>query len=342
MKQPTDFARFLSTFLTQYLPGQRNVSPNTIISYRDAFKLFLIFCSQHQGLAPEKLTLAMVTKERVTTFLDWLETSRGCSAATRNQRLSAICGFIRYVQQEVPDHLFEWQRIQGIPSKKTAQPLVPYLTEDALSLLFQQPDTTTAQGRRDLVLLAVMYDSAARVQELADLRVCDVRLTSPAVATLHGKGQKTRQVPLLGRTKELLSGYVTQHQKLAWGIPGREAPLFYNQRREKLSRWGIAHILKKYVVMAQSQNTFPSNVRVTPHVLRHSKAMGMLKAGVNLVYIRDFLGHVNVSTTEIYARADDEMKRRALEKTYHELQTEALPNWEEDEDLMHWLQNLCK
>ena len=187
-----------------------------------------------------------------------------------------------------------------------------------------------------------MYDSAARVQELADLRVRDVRLTSPAVLTLQGKGQKTRQVPLLGKTRDLLSGYLAQHQKQAWGIAATEAPVFYNQQRQKLSRWGISDILQKYVALAQRDSAFPANVRVTPHVLRHSKAMGMLKAGVNLVYIRDFLGHVNVTTTEIYARADSEMKRQALESTYKELQTEALPRWEEDQDLMRWLQDLCK
>ncbi len=342
MKTPTDFARHLSTFLTQYLPGQKNVSPHTIAAYRDAWKLFLIFSEQYDGVGPERLTLAKLTHERVLAYLEWLETVRHCSVATRNQRRSAVVGFTRYVQQEVQDYLFEWQRIQSIPAKKVAQPLVPCLTEDALRILFAQPNPETAQGRRDLVLLVVMYNSAARVQELVDLRVRDIRLTSPAVMTLHGKGQKTRQVPILGQTTALLTNYLTHHQKMAWGIAGADAPVFYNQQRQPLSRWGISHILQKYVLLAQRNSIFPTHLHVTPHVLRHSKAMGMLKAGVNLVYIRDFLGHVNVSTTEIYARADAEMKRKALESTYRELQTEALPQWKDDDDLMHWLQDPCK
>lgn len=342
MKKTNDFAWYLSSFLGKYLAGEKNMSTNTIAAYRDAFRLLLLFCEEKKGVRPDRITLSYLTKELVTDYLDWLEQERGCSIVTRNQRLSSIHGFLKYVQHELPENLFEIQRILGISSKKTKRTIVPYLTEDELKILFQQPDTKTKQGRRDLVLLVLMYDSAARVQEVVDLRVRDIRLTAPAVVTLHGKGRKTRQVPIIGKTKELLSGYLEQHKKMSWGIAAADAPLFYNQQHQKLSRWGISHILDKYVELAKKETSFHVDFPVTPHVLRHSKAMGMLKAGVNLIYIRDFLGHSNVVTTEIYARADTEMKRKALESTYKELQTEALPNWEEDDDLMQWLQDLCK
>ncbi|MCY9698397.1 tyrosine-type recombinase/integrase [Paenibacillus alginolyticus] len=342
MKKMNDFAWHLSSFLGKYLAGEKNMSTNTIAAYRDAFRLFLLFCEEKKGIRPDRITLSFLTKELITDYLDWLEQERGCSIVTRNQRLSSIHGFLKYVQKELPENLFEIQRILGISSKKTKRTIVPYLTEDELKILFQQPNTKTKHGRRDLVLLVLMYDSAARVQELVDLRVRDIRLTAPAVVTLHGKGRKTRQVPIIGKTKELLSGYLEQHKKMAWGIAAADAPMFYNQQLQKLSRWGISHILEKYVELAKQETSFQVDFPVTPHVLRHSKAMGMLKAGVNLIYIRDFLGHSNVVTTEIYARADTEMKRKALESTYKELQTETLPNWNEDDDLMLWLQDLCK
>lgn len=286
--------------------------------------------------------ISTLTRELIIEYLDWLEKERGCSVITRNQRLSSIHGFLRYVQKESPENLYELQRILGIPSKKTTKTIVPYLTEDELKILFQQPDTKTRQGRRDLVLLILIYDSAARVQELSDLKVKNIRLSSPAVITLHGKGDKTRQVPILGKTKELLKTYLEEHKKHNWGIAPAEAPLFFNQRHQPLSRWGISYILNKYVCSAKKNIRFKVKFPVTPHVLRHSKAMGMLKTGINLIYIRDFLGHSNVVTTEVYARADNEMKRKVLEESYKDLYTGKMSRWEEDENLMQWLQKLCK
>jgi site-specific recombinase XerD len=237
--------------------------------------------------------------------------------------------------------LFALQRILGISSKKTGKTIIPYLTEDELKILFQQPDVSTKQGKRDLVLLTLMYDSAARVQELADIKIKDIRLNSPAVITLHGKGNKARQVPILGKIKDLLSGFLEQHKKYPWGIAIADAPVFYNQKHQQLTRWGISYILNKYVELAKKNIGFTVEFPVTPHVLRHSKAMGMLKAGINLLYIRDFLGHTNVTTTEVYARADSEMKRKALEESYKELYPDKMPRWEDDENLMEWLKNLC-
>jgi len=341
MKKTNDFARYLSRFLTNYLSGEKNLSTNTVAVYRDTFRLFLLFCEQKMEVTPDRISISLLTKELVIDYLDWLELERKCSITTRNQRLSSIHGFIKYVQKELPENLFALQRILGISSRKTGKTIIPYLTEDELKILFQQPDVSTKQGKRDLVLLILMYDSAARVQELADIRIKDIRLNSPAVITLYGKGNKARQVPVLGKTKDLLSGYLEEHKKYPWGIAIADVPVFYNQKHQQLTRWGISYILNKYVELAKKHIGFTVNFPVTPHVLRHSKAMGMLKSGINLIYIRDFLGHSNVTTTEVYARADSEMKRNALEESYKELYTDKMPRWEDDENLMQWLKNLC-
>jgi site-specific recombinase XerD len=341
MKKTNDFAYYLSLFFSKYLPGQKNLRSNTISSYRDTFKLLLVFCQSVKKVKPGAITLKFLTRRLVTDFLEWLERKRKCSISTRNQRLSAIHAFFRYVQAEIPDNLFEMQQILKIPLKRKPRPLVPYLTSDELKILFSQPDTRTRKGRRDLMLLILMYDTAARVSEVIDLKVGDIRLSSPAVVVLNGKGGKVRHVPITGKTKSHLKAYLEEQKRCNWGIADQEIPVFFNQRREKLSRWGISHILKKYVDMAKLDTGFCTSVTVTPHVLRHSKAMGLLKAGINLIYIRDFLGHVNVVTTEIYARADSEMKRKAIESAYVDLTPKDMPGWEENQDLMFWLQNLC-
>jgi integrase/recombinase XerD len=161
-----DFSMYLTNFLSRYLPGQRNVSVNTIASYRDAFKLFLTFCEEIKGMKPEKITLPKLTKDLVIEFLTWLEEERKCSISTRNQRLAALHAFFRYIQKESPENLHEIQKILAIPNKRKTKPIVPYLTANELKILLEQPDLKTKGGRRDLVLLAVLYDTAARVQEL--------------------------------------------------------------------------------------------------------------------------------------------------------------------------------
>lgn len=336
-----DFPRYLTGFLSQYLPGQKNVSPHTIAAYRDTFKLFLTYCETCQGLAPERITMAQLTKELVLGFLEWIEIERGCSIPTRNHRLAVIHSFCRYTQKEFPENLYETQKILVIPNKKSPKPLVSYLTGDEMRIVLSQPDSSTKDGFRDLVFLSVLYDTAARVDELINLKVKDVRLMDPAVITLHGKGSKTRQVPIMSKTKTLLTSYLDT-RKSSSGMADVENFLFVNQKRLKLSRWGISYIINKYVKEAKTSSDFIVRFPVTPHIFRHSKSMHLLQSGVNLIYIRDFLGHSDCSTTEIYARADSEMKRKAIENAYPDLVPDGLPNWEEDGNLMRWLNSLCE
>jgi site-specific recombinase XerD len=335
--KPTDFAKALSHYLSVYLPGQRNVSPNTIKSYRDTFKLFLIYCKQGCGLSIEHLCLQRIDEPLVVGFLSWLEQDRKSSITTRNQRLACIHGFCRHMQIEDPVGLLSYQKILSIPMKKAPKPIVHYLSPDALKLILAQPDLSKASGRRDLTMLSTLYDTGARVQELIDLKVRDVRLDYPPILTLTGKGRKTRQVPIMSNMESLLRQYMSETYLLQNGMQDRA--LFVNRQRGKLTPMGVTFILNKYVSRARAVSSIiPDNV--TPHVFRHTKAMTLLQAGINLIYIRDLLGHVDISTTEIYARTDTELKRKALEKAYPDMVVTDLPQWKQDEGLLAWLSNI--
>lgn len=340
MKQ-TDFAKTLTRYLTDFLPGQRNVSPNTILSYRDTFKQYLTFMQNEQQIKPETISFAFVTTQSIKDFLQWLETYKNVCISTRNQRLAAIHSFFRYAQTENPEILFESQKVLGIPFKKRQQQTVPHLTMDQMACLFDQPDVSTKRGRRDLTLMVVLYDAGARVQELIDLKVCDVRLAQPATLTLTGKGNKKRNVPLMAKTRGLLEGYMAENHLLENGR--QQNSLFHNSRYQPFTRPGISYILIKYLKQAKFSHpdeAFPDKLH--PHMLRHSKALHLLESGVNLIYIRDLLGHVSVTTTEVYLKFDTELKRKALEVAYPQVTSQNVPAWEEDNNILHWLQGLCR
>jgi len=330
----TDFTVCLRRFLISHLAGLRGCSPNTVASYRDAFKLLIVYFRDERSIPPGKLTLDCVDVAAITDFLAWLQTSRGNSASTRNQRLAAISSFCAWMQTEDPTRMAGYQDILAIPAKKQVHPDVHYLTVEQTRRLLAQPDRSTRRGRRDATLLATLYDTAARVQELVDLTVRDVRLQPPAMTALTGKGRKTRHVPLMSNTIAMLASYIAEHRL---DRPGHDDhPLFFNQHGTKLSRGGIAWIIDKY----QARTGGPPLTEVTPHTLRHSKAMHLYEAGVPLPYIRDILGHVELSTTEIYARASIEAKRRALETAYPDITPDDLPEWNQDLGLLDWLTSL--
>jgi site-specific recombinase XerD len=332
--KPSDFARHLTAFFGEYLPRTRNLSPNTISAYRDAFKLLLLFCDDNRGVPPEKLTLQILDDGIVNGFLGWLQSERNCGISTRNQRLAAIHAFFRYVQVREPARLLSYQKILQIPFEKHQRPIVQHLTPEQTRMLLASPNAETKTGRRNMTLLSVLYDTAARVQELCDLRIKDIRLEHPAMATLTGKGRKTRHVPLLDNIVGLLRSYMEENNFVQNDNP--DTPLFCNQRRSKLTRGGVNHILQKYFCMVASQcSDMPKTL--TPHTLRHSKAMHLYQSGVNLVYIRDILGHADIATTDIYARADMESKRKVLENAYPGITPEVLPEWNRNEGLLAFL-----
>ncbi len=331
-----DFVYYMSKFFQSYLTGVRNMSENTVYSYRDTFTKLLVYYRDICCIQIEKMCFVKMTRESVEDFLAYLESKQKCSISTRNQRLAAIKSFCRYLQVERPDLLLQCQAILSIKNKKHSKPVISYLTLSEIKLLLEQPDTTTHKGRRDLTLLSLMYDSAARVQEICDLKVSDVRLKSPAVIRLFGKGRKVREVPLDTPCADILQRYMEEN---GLNSTVSDMPLFFNSQMQKLSRSGISYILAKYIDMVNSDSvTIPK--KITPHCLRHSKAMHMVEAGINLIYIRDLLGHESIETTQIYAKANPEARRIALKKLEHNSPDPALPDWNDNPDLMKFLHSL--
>lgn len=333
----SNFSYYTSKFFQSYLPGSRNVSGNTILSYRDTFKILLTFMRDCKSTDPDKVSFKDLDHTTIEEFLAYLEDDLHCSASTRNQRLAALKSFFRFVQVERPDLLAECQAILTIKNKKSPKPVIDYLTGEETELLFQQPDTTTQKGRRDLALLTLMYDSAARVQEICDLKVSCISLKAPAVIRLYGKGRKTRTVPLDAPCVEIVRKYMEENHLNRSEMTN--TPLFFNSRREKLSRSGVGYILTKYVEQA-NENGGHISEKITPHCLRHSKAMHMVEAGINLIYIRDFLGHESIETTQVYAKANPEARRKAIEKMESRTASASMPDWNENPDIMSFLHSL--
>lgn len=337
--KPTDFSKSLTDFLTIYLPGEKGMSYNTVCAYKDTFLLFLRFMKEQNSINADKLILNQITQEKVIDFLDWIQKERGNSDSTRNARLGAIHSFFHYLQYRNPANLYEWQRILSIPVKKTGKPSITHISLDGIKLLLEQPSQVTRKGKRDLAMLSLMYDSGARVQEMINLTPASLNLNRPHTVNLWGKGNKGRIVPLMDTQMQLLRDYMETNQLLE--PYASKYPLFSNSRREKFTRMGITLILKKYADKARSINPALIPEVVTPHILRHSKAMHLLQSGINLIYIRDFLGHTSISTTEIYARTDSKAKREALENAYAVILPKKItkePVWKKDMELLKWLE----
>lgn len=336
MKKTNDFPLHVSRFLTDYLAGTRNLSANTIISYRDTIVQLIAFIIQELSINLENISTETITKEVVENFLDHIEMNKGCSINTRNQRLSAIHSLFRYIGMNDPIYIFQTQQILSIPKKKHQQKEISYLTAEETKTLLSAPDVSTWRGRRDQALLCLLYDSGCRVQELADLTVRNVRIKQPMQVKLTGKGRKTRNVPLMNETATILNNYILEN-----GLDKKsesDHPLFFNCQGKRLTRQGITYILKKYT-------TVNSLGDISPHSLRHSKAIHLTEADVNPIFIRDFLGHSNLKTTEIYSKSSVETKRKAIEKlTGNPIIPKGISSntgdWTKDKDLMEWLKSL--
>jgi len=289
----------------------------------------------------EKLTLENLTKECVLGFLSWIQQERGCGTATRNYRLAALHSFVSYLQYEEIQYLEQWQKILSIKALKIERKTIDYLTTEGMKILLQQPDTETSGGRRNLALLSLMYDTGARVQEIIDLTPESLRIEGkPFTIKLLGKGRKSRIVPLLDEQIAILRRYMEENN--LFENHRLKQPLFFNVRCEKLTRAGVTYILNTYVELARKEHPELMPENISCHSLRHSKAMHLLQAGVNIVYVKDLLGHVSIQTTDIYARADSKLKREALEKAYVDLIPENAKTrqWQKNPNLIDWLKSL--
>jgi site-specific recombinase XerD len=298
--------------------------------------LFLTFM-QEQNIPADKVEVTDLTQQRILEYLSWLQSERGNSIATRNQRQAVINSFIKYLMYEFPEHLAEYQAILNLPVKKAPQKEISYLKTDGVKLLFDQVDTNARNGLRDYAVLTLFYTTGIRVTELLGIRVKDVSLTSPATLLVHGKGQKSRFVPLTTEAIAILNKYIS-----AKGLDRDERLndwLFINHMGGQFTRQGINYIVKKYA--RKSREIKPALIPdgFSSHGLRHTVAMELVDSGVDLIYIRDLLGHVSVSTTEVYAKASSEKKRIAIEAASKEIVPKENAQWEENIGLKEWLKS---
>lgn len=331
----TDFARLVSIFLTDYLPLQRNYSKNTILSYRDALKLLVVFITDEKGIRLTEFTMKAFNRQLILEFLEWIR-SRGGSISTTNQRLAALKAFAEYAGCQQIEYLSPLQMVQNIKAKKSAGREIVFLNVEQMTRLINWPNVNTVTGLRHRTVMTILYDSGCRVQELCDLRIRDINTGSNPTIRLHGKGNKFRTVTVSEKTAALIAEYISRQRSTALD----DAPLIINRNHVKMSRDGVNYIISKYSSEIHSMEPdFPEKVHA--HGFRHSKAMHMLAAGINIVYIRDFLGHEDISTTMIYSRADNRLKNEAINKLAPKVTEDAnFQDWTKDQNLLSFLNSL--
>ena len=331
----TDFACLVTGFLTDYLPHHRCYSKNTILSYRDTLKLFLRFLKEEKEISPNSFYIKDFKRELVIEFLEWYR-NNGAGISASNQRLAAFKTFSDYAQLENIEYIAPLQNVSGIKAKKATPREVSFLTVEQMSALINFPDINSYTGFRHRVILTLLYDSGCRVQELCDITIADVSLGSVSTVRLHGKGNKYRTVVISDETAELIRNYLCRYRSNAVGTQ----PLVTNRYHQKIERDGISYIIKKYAdAIRKEDTTFPEHIHC--HMFRHSKAMHMLEAGINIIYIRDFLGHEDISTTMVYVRADNRLKNDVINSLAPKVTGETkLPDWNKDKDLLQFLNSL--
>lgn len=338
MKQaiPNILGNALRDFFADYLPRLRGMSPHTILSYRDTFALLLRFVAKTKSRPAYTLDLEDLGPTEVLAFLNYLEIGRHNAASTRNVRLAGLHAFFRYVASHYPDRLEHSQQILGIPFKRSPTRQIEYLTFEEMDALLSGIDRSSKRGQRDYALLAVMFNTGARVQELLGLRPRDLCLTKPFQVRLFGKGRKERLCPVWPQTARLMREFCTANQLDLQS----DTPVFANYRGEPLTRFGVRYILTKHLLRAKTSTPTLMNKRLHPHSVRHSTAVHLLKSGVDLCTISQWLGHASLNTTNKYAKIDMEMKRNAIAraKTLGTLKKMST-NWHRN-TVLEWLEAL--
>lgn len=309
------FFTAMRDFLVVYLPKQRCVSLNTIKSYRDTLNLFVDFMVGHKKIPLAKLSFIECTYANISDFLDFLQSDRGCGSSTRNQRLFVLKSFFKYTGTRFPEWISLSFEMEKIPVQKKANKLIDIISEDALRCILKQPDPNSKSGMRNLCFMVLIYDTAARDREMLDLTVGCLHLNQkhPAVM-ITGKGNKTRMVPIMEKTKYHLERYLSVfHPEES---RQNDDFLFYTTihgQRNQMSDDNVAKFMAKYGAMAKRE-CISVPEKVTPHMFRHARAIHLYRSGVPLPLLAEFMGHASIQSTNIYAYADTEMKRLAIEK----------------------------
>lgn len=292
------------------------------------------------GIKPERIELSDVSADSIMGFLAAMGQPESVSPNTHNQRLSALKTFVRYAMLEYPAFIQNGQRILAIPSKRSSEHEIVYLEKEAMKALLAVPDQASTLGRRDLAIMALLHDTGARIHEFIGLKVKNVRLVKPETGTLLGKGWKTRTVLIMVETAKIIESHMLDRGFVQQSVCG-DLNLFNSANRAQFTRPGIAKILKRHYAIAKQTNltiSFPDDIH--PHALRASKAIHLIESGVNIIAIRDFLGHVSVSTTQVYLRVNSQAKRDAIAQAFPSL-AESVPAWQENSVLMELLKKMC-
>lgn len=338
----TDMAMLLKDFFETYLPKEREVSNHTIRSYSATFQSLYAFFKDNKGIRANKLFVKDLSRRSINDYLNWLEMEKGNKVPTRNSRLASVKAFCHYAQYKDFKNLARWQDILSIKSKKADMPYMSFLTQEGMKTLLSEVPTDTIQGRRHLAILAFLYDTGARANELISFSAHNLNLTKPYHVILSGKGRKKRIVPIHEKLVLILKAYMKDANIELNNIS--KQPLFVNAHGRKLTSAGLTHIIMMYA--DKVRENFPALMpeRLSPHSFRHSKATHLLQAGMNIIYVRDFLGHSSVKTTETYVRMDSEQKRKALEAAAADIvpQSQTIEVWNDDEKLLNWLKGLGK
>jgi site-specific recombinase XerD len=328
----------LFAFFEDHLKAQKGLRPGSVRSYRDTLKLFLAHVANSRRRPITRLSLPDLSSEQVLEFLGMIESVRGNHVRTRNQRLAALRTFYRYLAVYHPDMLAEAERVEAIPTKRTPPPETRYLEREEIDKLFNALPKRGSLATRDRALLMLLYNSGARVQEIADLRVGDVDLGGPLRVRLHGKGDKWRSCPLWPQTADALKQLETVQSG------DKTAPLLSSRQRRPLTRFGIYKLVKRHTGSLRPTPPDAKHCGVSPHIFRHSLAVRLLEEGIDENVIRGWLGHVNLDTTHRYAEITLRTKQAALAACMPPVSPSetSRPNggWQKDEELMKWLNSL--
>ncbi len=327
-------ADFMQPFFSHYLPIQRSLSINTIAAYRDAIKLLLCYVADHLKKSVDVLDIEDIPEVVVLGFLDHVQQQRGCSGKTRNARLAAIRCLFAFIARQQPELLVQCRQIRAIPLNRTGPVRVDYLEEAELQALMDAVDLKTRTGVRDRALLLLLYNTGARVSEIVALNLNHLRLNGSTQVNLQGKGNKHRACPLWPETVIALNDYLRQR------CPSQPATqtLFLNANGAPITRFGIRHVIGKYAAIAVHQCPSIKTKNVTPHTLRHTTAMHLLRAGNDINMVSYWLGHADINTTHIYLEIDMEMKRRMIEKLDAPIINDRAP-WHKP-GIIEWLNKL--
>lgn len=335
MAQSKNIGLPIRGFFEDHLVAQRGMSPNTILSYRDTFKLFLQFAVERCRKSCTDLAIDDLSERLVRQFLEHLDSGRKNGTGTRNVRLAAIHAFFRYLASTAPRYIAQCQTILAVPFKRHARHVLGYLEKEEILHIFRHLDTQESQGRRDDALLRLLYNSGARAQEIVDLNVNHVRFSRPYYVLIHGKGQRERTCPLWDETIQTIKATIEdRHIRLS-----DNAPLFTNARGERLTRYGLRYVISQRVAAAAETCPSLSTKTITPHTFRHTTAMHLLQSGVDLNMIRSWLGHASIETTNLYIEIDLEMKQKTLQASEKLLPKNSKkgPLWRRDPSVLEWL-----